>query len=340
MADIVLVRMDKIGDLVLSLTADEHPALAGRQVEWLVSKGLKVVADHAEPPRSAQEFRRRFSPIEFIRLMRWLRQARPQTMVFLHNPWWVTCAAWWAGVPERIGRLSQWHSFLFLNLGVRQKRSLSDRHESDYNFDLLEMGFRRLGLQASSDLNSVKNHFLQLRAPHTGFLQKLGLQTGAYRVVHPGMAGSALNWPQDHYRTLIENLASEGPVVVTGTQMDQKFLEPLADLQSRSQIHWLAEKLSLSQLLEVLAGAKSVVAPSTGVVHLAASLGRPVVGLYSPVKVQHPTRWGPKGRNVTTLKPDSEVEGKIAASVMAEIDVEQVLAAVRTAEQRDHGTAR
>ena len=36
-------------------------------------------------------------------------------------------AAWLAGVPERIGRQSQWHSFLFLNIPVRQKRSLADR---------------------------------------------------------------------------------------------------------------------------------------------------------------------------------------------------------------------
>ena len=69
------------------------------------------------------------------------------------------------------------------------------------------------------------------------------------------------------------------------------------------------EKLNIEQLLFVLSHAKHVVAPSTGVLHLAASLGTPVTGIYSPVRVQKATRWGPKGKNARTLTPKVDCPG-------------------------------
>src|SRR6476661_10894263 len=106
--DIVLVRMDKIGDLVVSLPVDEHPVFGGRRVQWFISKGMGFIADQAAPKRQAVEFKRGFSPFEFFRMVRWLKVHNPQTIVLLHCPWWVSMAAWWAGVPERMGRKSQW----------------------------------------------------------------------------------------------------------------------------------------------------------------------------------------------------------------------------------------
>ena len=50
--------------------------------------------------------------------------------------------------------------------------------------------------------------------------------------------------------------------------------------------------------------ARSVVAPSTGVLHLAAALGVPAIGIYSPLKVEHPRRWAPRGPRATFLVPD------------------------------------
>ncbi|HMN69420.1 MAG TPA: glycosyltransferase family 9 protein, partial [Bdellovibrionales bacterium] len=224
--DIVLVRMDKIGDLILSLPVDEHPALGGRRVHWFISKGLSFIAEQSQPKRPATEFKRGFSPFEFRRMVQWLRRMKPQSIVLLHCPWWVSMAAWWAGVPERIGRRSQWHSFLFLNLHVKQKRSSADRHESDFNFDLVEWGFNRLGVRRTTRLSELKKTFLRLVAPNPfATVAARGLKTRGYRLVHPGMAGSALNWPQENYVRLIERLADETPVLITGTKADQKYLQ-------------------------------------------------------------------------------------------------------------------
>lgn len=334
--DIVLVRMDKIGDLVLSLPVDEHPAFSGRRIHWFVSKGLSFITEQAAPKRAATEFKRRFSPFEFMRMVRWLRNYQPQTVILLHSPWWVSCAAWVARVPERMGRQSQWHSFLFLNLPLRQKRSASDRHESDFNFDLVEWGFSRLGVGRSSKLDVVKKTFLRLMPPNPfATIEARGLTSLGYRVVHPGMAGSALNWPSDSFRQLIEMLIEEGPVVITGTKMDTRYLEPLNSLANDSRVHWLVGELRTGELLDILSQARSVVAPSTGVLHLAASLGIPSLGIYSPRKVEHPRRWGPKGLNVKYLIP-SVGEEPITPAVMNQISTQQVYEALKELE-RVHG---
>ncbi len=337
--DIVLVRMDKIGDLVVSLPVDEHPVFAGQRVHWFITQGLGFVPQQSQPKRIAHEFRRGFSAFEFFRMVRWLNGHRPQTIVLMHCPWWVSLAAWFAGVPERMGRLSQWHSFLFLNLGLRQKRSASDRHESDYNFDLVEWGFGRLGVKPADNLELIKKTFLRLSPPNPfATLEARGLKTRAYRVVHPGMGGSALNWPVEMFHQLIVRLAGEMPVLITGTKIDRKYLHGLKDLQGTAGVHWLVEQLKPAELLDLLSQARSVVGPSTGVLHLSAALGTPTVGIYSPRKVEHPRRWGPRGLNVTCLLPPDLEGDSFAPEVMRGISTESVYVAVVGAENTHAST--
>ena len=334
--DIVLVRMDKIGDLVVSLPVDEHPVFAGRSVHWLISKGLSFVTEQSTPKRSATEFKRSFSPFEMMRLVRWLRAHQPRTIVLLHCPWWVSMAAWLAGVPERLGRRSQWHSFLFVNLPVRQSRSKSDRHESDFNFDLVEWGFSRLGLRRTSGLPILKKTYLRMTAPNPfGTVEARGLRSKEYRVVHPGMGGSALNWPPENFVELITQLAKEMPVVITGTDADRKYLEKIKSVAELPNVRWLVGELKVFELLDILSQANSVIAPSTGVLHLAAALGTPVVGIYSPRRVEHPRRWGPKGMYTSALVPPVQDGDSFSPSVMTQVKVEDVLDAVTTVERRN-----
>lgn len=332
--DIVLVRMDKIGDLVVSLPVDEHPVFGGQRVHWFISKGLSFITEQAAPKRHSTEFKRGFSIFEFFRMVNWLKRNNPQTAVLLHCPWWVSLAFWMAGVPERMGRKSQWHSWLFLNIPVKQKRSGSDRHESDYNFDLVEWGFYRLGVRRTPNLSFLKRAYLRLLAPNPfGTLEARGLKSRGYRVVHPGMAGSALNWPQENFVELITAMAAELPVVITGTKMDQKYLQGIASVRNLPNVKWLVDELKVFELLDLLSQAKSVIAPSTGVLHLAASLGTPVVGIYSPRKVEHPRRWGPKGLAATYLVPPVQEAELFTSEVMKQITWSQVYECVTDLER-------
>lgn len=305
---ILFVRLDRIGDLVLSLPVDE--SFTGSH--WWIPRGLKFVTDHSSPPRAATEVDRKISFPQFWRLLISVRAARFDRAVVFHAPWWVSVLLYLAGIPVRVGVRSQWHSFLFFNRGVRQKRSRAEFSELEYNYQLVEKGFREASLPRSN--LKLEGHLSG--AALSEFLAGHGLEAGKYSVVHPGMGGSARNWPIDRYEELVRELLVNEKVVITGTPADEPYVTPLRlqlrNLEGSTQFVWLNGKLKGGELLSVLAGARTVTAPSTGVLHLAASTGAPTLGLFSPVRVQKPKRWGPQGPRTAVLMPDVECPGEMS----------------------------
>jgi ADP-heptose:LPS heptosyltransferase len=86
----------------------------------------------------------------------------------------------------------------------------------------------------------------------------------------------------------------------------------------------LVDELKPFELLDLLSQARSLVAPSTGVLHIAASLGTRVLGIFSPRLVESPVRWGPKGAITHVLVPPLLEREKISADVMSRITVDQI----------------
>jgi heptosyltransferase I len=301
----LFVRLDRIGDLVLSLPTDA--SLTINEVDWWIPKGLSFVTDTAQPGRRGREFGQHLKFDEVIDLVRIVRKNRYDLAVVFHAPWWASFVLWAARVPVRIGVLSQWHSFLFFNRGVRQKRSLAEASELEYNFRLLESG---LDLKPGT----LKRQTLKLHAKSG---RPALAPEGDFYVVHPGMSGSALNWSTERYATLISQLSLEHPVIITGTASDETFLAPLRTKLPESQkVIWLDRKLSGTELVGLLQNAKAVIAPSTGVLHLAASTGVPTLGLFSQIRAQRAVRWGPMGDRTAVVEPPQECPGDSACQGM------------------------
>ena len=297
--------MDRIGDLILTLPVDQLPQLKGSEVNWIITRGLSPFAAQAVPARKFTEFPVQFSATNFLSMLRHLRRANYDLAVVFHAPWWVSLALWIAQVPARVGVKSQWHSFLFLNRTLRQKRSEAVFHEFEYNNRLVLEGLG--SINEGAPLRPLK---LAAGSDESDVLRAHGLERRKYFVVHPGMGGSARNWPAEYYAEWIQKMSNEARVVVTGTPADAGWLEPVKKAAGQSaQVTWLDGKLDTNQWLAVLAGARGVLAPSTGTIHVAASLGVPAVGIYSPVKVQAPRRWGPLGNFAKALAPEVDCPG-------------------------------
>lgn len=290
----LFIRLDRMGDLILTLPCDGL-ILEQYDVHWLIPKGLDFVAESTQPKKDFTSFSKDWSWSNFIDLVKLIGRQKPDVSVSFHVPWWVNLALWWCRVPKRGGVRSQWHSYLFLNKGLRQKRSRCEFHELEYNYQLVEHTF---GLKR----NPEHRKSMLLLEPAEASLQFDFRQD--YFVVHPGMGGSALNWPTENYVQLINKLTERARVVITGTKSDEAWLSPLkTSLQENHQVVWLDKQLNGFQLLKLLKNANANIAPSTGVLHLSASLGAASIGLYSPIKVHQVGRWGPKGPRTTTFTP-------------------------------------
>ena len=299
--------MDRLGDLICTLPVDQNLSVCSKENEkelqfhWLITKGLEPILEMAQPKRNFFSFSPVFKWKSFFQLISLLRNESFEQSITFFSPWWISLALLLARIPKRSSPKSRWHQFLFSNHTLKQSRSFSSRHEADYNSELFCWS---LGLP-----------YLQKPLPYLNLKTRIPCQIDLpenFIVVHPGMGGSALNWPSTKYIQLIRELtALNKSVVITGTNTDQEWLNPIFEaFGQNSNVHWLVNKLNLFDLVSVLQRSDAVIAPSTGVLHLAASTGVKTIGIYSPIRVQTPLRWGPRGEKTSTLMPQFHCPAK------------------------------
>jgi ADP-heptose:LPS heptosyltransferase len=111
---------------------------------------------------------------------------------------------------------------------------------------------------------------------HTPF----ALPAQPYAVLHAG-AGSVLrHWPPARWLALAERLAARGISPVWSAGPEERALVGSIDPQQRHLS--LAGRLDLAQLWHLLAGARLLVVPDTGIAHLARLTDTPTVCLFGP----------------------------------------------------------
>jgi ADP-heptose:LPS heptosyltransferase len=312
---ILVVRPDRLGDVLLSTPVFEaikkhypraHLTVLVRESVAPLLRGLASVDEVLvyDPDRKHRGFKG-------LRLLSaQIRKREFRVSIALQSTGRIALATVLARVRYRIGPLSKLHSFLFYNRGVRQHRSQVEMHEADYNLQLL----RRLGIRLASRLVSTRVDIPEVEMSRARlWLENLGWKsTEPLIVVHPGMGGSALNWPEAHYLEFIRALLKENrQVLLTAGPAEADLAERM-----RQGLGSLAEKLwvyinsggdSVTYLGALYSHASLVVAPSTGPLHLAVALERPVVTFYPPIRVQSAVRWGPyleKDSRASVLVPD------------------------------------
>jgi heptosyltransferase-3 len=301
---IVVIRPDRIGDVVLST-----PVLEALKHHYPDAEIMLLVRDYVAPVVEHNTYMSKllvWRPASvhqgfsgFWRLVRELRAEEINIAISLQVNFWVSLAHLLAGIRYRAGPYSKWYSYLFFNRGLRQNRSAVEMHETDYNLMLL----RKLGIRAPSrrfEPTITVNAEAKDRA--RAFIRALGLGDDAnFVVLHPGMGGSALNWPERYYIDLIQRLAVRRiAVVVTGAANDKALVErvvngakehdpmlPIFAFLGANSPSGLQDLVALLSLAQVMVG------PSTGPLHIAAALGKRTVSFYSPIKVQSALRWGP-----------------------------------------------
>lgn len=166
--------------------------------------------------------------------------------------------------------------------------------------------FNYLEIFGISVAQTRKKTSLVISLEQKKFAQNLFHERGLQRkyktvVIHPGMGGSALNWPESHYIRLGSNLLQRYNVVVTGGVAEARLVDRISQGIAKKQ-SFQADRPNLTkyigneylaEFIAVLGEADGMVAPSTGPMHLGVALGKKVVTVYSPIRVQSAVRWGP-----------------------------------------------
>jgi ADP-heptose:LPS heptosyltransferase len=104
-----------------------------------------------------------------------------------------------------------------------------------------------------------------------------------YWILHPWAADAYKTWPRTQVLATLKAVAAKWPelkIVITGTNRERSMAESLAS--NLPSVVVAAGVFGIDSTAALLAKARAVVAPDTGLLHLAAALDVPTVGLFSP----------------------------------------------------------
>jgi ADP-heptose:LPS heptosyltransferase len=114
-----------------------------------------------------------------------------------------------------------------------------------------------------------------------------------YAVLHmfpSGRHSSMKKWPEDRWVKLAGTLAESGlDILFSGAPGDADEARHVAARTGNPRVRSIAGETSLSQLAALLGHARIVVSVNTGIMHLAASVGAPLISLNGPTSIK---RWG------------------------------------------------
>jgi len=205
-------------------------------------------------------------------------------------------AAWQAlriGSKQRIGYSGQWRSLL-LSRAIKARFDMDNEHHRDYYNDLaVQSGIKvaqpEVHLRCSeSDALAGKN-----------WLEKQGLSAQKTLCIAPGAQfGGAKRYPAERWAKVIEILSGRGyQVVALGTRAERDIAAQ--SLQSCSTPSYnSAGETSLNTCLQLLAASRGLLCNDSGLMHVTAGLGKPVVAVFGATD---PQRTAPSGVNVQLI---------------------------------------
>jgi heptosyltransferase-3 len=147
------------------------------------------------------------------------------------------------------------------------------------------------------DLIKVPRYF-SLVPPRTADIQQLVKQlpvlsdNSGYAVLHPHPQWTYKQWTIEGWVDTARYLEKRGLKLIFSCGPSQQEIDYVADIQSQlpEETINLAGQVSLAQLAYIIGNAKLYVGPDTGITHLAAATGIPVIALYGPT---NPVKWAP-----------------------------------------------
>lgn len=295
---ILIIRNDRLGDLVLSL-----PAIAALRRQYPTSKLAVLVQAYSQDilwhnPDIDQIIID--SGQDVFELGREIAKQRFDLAVILYPSWRNGWLCWLSRIPLRIGTGYKGVGILF-NQRVYIHRTKVIHHEIDYCLKLAEKAGARPGGAGIR---------LWIKEENRQYARDLLLDYGLLDTfpligLHPGSGGSALNWASEHYARLIGLLSDRYGVrvVLSGGKEELGLIETIASQTSSCPVN-LAGQTNLGQLMALFSLYHLFIGPSTGPMHIAAALGRAVVALYPPLASQSAAKWGPCGQSNEVLVPE------------------------------------
>ncbi len=311
---ILVIRLDLIGDLVLSLTVVRalKRAYPEAEIDLLAVPASGAIA-RPDPDlhevicydpniwRRPQALLRGQNWREAYKLLKRLRARRYDLAVSVFGPWAGTLAVL-SGAPRRVGfGRESYFGFMTDNVPGRHWKPGDSKHEVDYCLELA----RKAGAIVTPE-DRVPRLYVEPQARQAvgRLLSKAGVQESENRPLiacHVSSNnGQSKRWPLPYWATLLDRLIREqhARVILTGASVDLPLIEEVTKRMHEQPIN-LAGKTSLPQLAALLQRADLMISGDSGPMHIAAAVGTPLIAIHGPTD---PEQSGPVSPKATILR--------------------------------------
>jgi heptosyltransferase-3 len=295
---VIISRTDNLGDVILTL-----PLLGYLKSEIPEIEIFFIGKKYTQPILEHCIFVDHFLDMEDVLsdpMM--LSRVKADSIVFIYPDEKLAAIAKRNGIRKRVATSHRWYNWLYCNYVVDFSRLRSNLHESQLNFKLLtpfKMGW-------DIDVNELSSFYgLQAkREDFDGIISRHHFNL----IIHPKTKGSAKEWGLENFNRLIHMLPpSDFKIFITGLKEEGDAIrKELPELLGHPHVTDLTGRLSLEGMISFVSSADGLLACSTGVLHLAAALGKYALGIYAPIKPIHPGRWKPIGPHARYLVLDKE----------------------------------
>ncbi len=330
---VLIVPYMWIGDFVrchtvVKLLRERNPSLA---VDVLATSMVAPLADYMPGIRRAIVAdlpRKRLAFGQHRSLADRLAAETYREVLIMPRTWKSALAPYLAGIPKRTGFVGEMRFGLIndLRFGERRLPRMVDRCAAL----ALEKGSYPPATWPKPEIKVPQREV-------AAWIRKLGADlTRPIVAFAPGAVGPSKRWPAAHYAELAKRLVAAGQSVWVLGGPDEKPLA--AQIVSADPMH-IREFTGpdLRNAVLALAAAQAVVSNDSGLMHVAAALGKSTIGIFGPTSPWH---WAP----LNPLAGEMQASGELPCRpchkpvcrvghhrCMREIGVEQVAAATRRA---------
>jgi len=228
-----------------------------------------------------------------VALARRLKRENYGTALVMPRTWKSALAPFFAGIPERTGFFGEARYFLLndLRYGEKSLPRMVDRCAAL----ALPAGTELPPEWPSPELKVANAEVETWRREH-------GLADDKPVVaLAPGAVGPSKRWPAGAYAMLVRRLldAGFGVWVLGGPQETQLANEVIGDTEARN-----LTGSDLRNAILALAAAAAAVSNDSGLLHVAAALGTPSIGIFGPTSPWH---WAPLNPLAATIEATTEL---------------------------------
>ncbi|MBN2453896.1 MAG: lipopolysaccharide heptosyltransferase II [Candidatus Omnitrophica bacterium] len=302
---ILIVRLDRIGDVVLST-----PVIKSLRDAYPDSHITMMVAPHAREIVEGNPYLNevivydKSGPHKGIAgnagFIQELRDKKFDIAIVLHPTNRAHMVVSLAGIPERIG-YDRKAGFL-LTKRIPHSKQFGMRHEIDYTLDLL----RHIGIEPKSKelympVNIASEHKID------GILKESGIKdSDILVVVNPGASCASKRWRVERFADVANGLVEKykARVAVISGNTDKKFGDRLASFITGRCVN-LSGRTTIGDVASLLRRARLLISNDSGPVHISCAVGTPVIVIFGRNdRGLSPERWGPCGKNDIVLHKD------------------------------------